>query len=341
MWPTIEFEKPFALLLILLVFLALLIKRRDWHWLGFNAVLAKKPNFFKRAVRFLGSLAFCLSAIAAIVARANPLMGTEEKITKIIARLVCMDLDVSGSMWEDYPSENSSMKIAVKAGKEFVDRREGDLFCVVPFSGKVFSEFSLPPTLDQSLAKKQFDLIEAAGGSTLGGLTAIGEGIWTSLVFLIRDAMPPKLKLDVIELRKATESDKLGAYALNLARTLGPLRHAFIVILTDGENNSGIDPVKVLSLAARLNVKTYIISTEPNRFPELERGVLKTGGIYFYAKSMDQSREFYDQIDKIEKKEFVIERTSAKKSFRRHFSQAALRLLGLAFVLKALVLKVP
>ncbi|OGD30879.1 hypothetical protein A2833_03030 [Candidatus Azambacteria bacterium RIFCSPHIGHO2_01_FULL_44_55] len=336
----ISFENHWLLLLVPLVCLLFLIKRRGVYWVGHQVMLTRPLGFIKRTFRKISALTLLLAFVFAIIAWANPTQGKEEKVTKVKARQVCMAVDISGSMFGSvsYEIQEKRIQVAAKAGNEFVDARAGDMFSFVPFDDKSRLGLSVPLTFDRELIKKQF---QAVADGQSGGSTAIGEGIWSCMIFLVRDALPKKFSLDIGQLRRSLESEDLGPYATSAAREIGCLKHAFITVLTDGESNAGINPLRVLAFAGRLCVKVYTIAATPERYPDLIRAVEKTGGQYFFARDIQESKRFYSDINRIEKKEVIVERETRARSLRWYFSLASALSLFVFGVFRLVAIKVP
>ncbi len=339
MWG-VEFLYPYRLLLVIPVIMFSFIKRRGFYWLGFNTMVAVKPGKIKNLVVKLGNVFFFFTFASAIVSYANPLYGEEEKITKLKVSQSCLAYDMSGSMFDAVSSDMKDKRIVVaaNAGKDFVGARPGDMFALVPFESNVRMGLAVPLTLDGELIKRQIQVI-AEGVS--GGSTAVGEGIWTCMVYLIRPNLPKKLKLDANLLRLAAEEKGLGSYAYEVAREMGQLKHVFIVILTDGESNTGIDPVQTLMLAGRLGVRVYLISATEARFPELVRAVNMTGGRYFAASNMAESQRFYSEINQIEKREVVTEKKITHRSLKWYLFLMSAVFLFASGLARLIVVKVP
>lgn len=340
MWWGISFETPWLLLLIPLICLIFLIKRRGWYWVGHQVILAQPLGFIKRTLRKLTALALLSAFVFAIITWANPNQGFEEKETRIKASQVCLAVDISGSMWSSVSSnvQEKRIQIAAKAGQNFVDARAGDMFSFVPFDDKSRLGLSVPLTFDRELIKKQLQVV--ADGQA-GGSTAVGEGIWSCMIFLVRAALPKKFSLDTLQLRRSLESEDLGPYAMSAAREIGCLKHAFITVLTDGESNAGISPLRVLAFASRLCAKVYIIAATPDRYPDLIRAVERTGGKYFFARDIQESKRFYSDIDRIEKREVIIEREIKARSLHWYFSLISALSLFIFSIFRLVAIKVP
>jgi Ca-activated chloride channel family protein len=91
--------------------------------------------------------------------------------------------------------------------------------------------------------------------------------------------------------------------------------------MTDGGNNSGkIDPITATEAAQALNVKLYTIGLgnreivqqmglPPGYLPDdetLQKIAEMTGGVFYRADTSEKLNSIYDQIDKLEKTEAVV-----------------------------------
>jgi Ca-activated chloride channel homolog len=143
-----------------------------------------------------------------------------------------------------------------------------------------------PLTLDYSALR---DILKTVDHGKLPEGTAIGHGVATS-VNLLRDSRA---------------------------------KSRAVVLLTDGQNNSGeIDPIKAANLAKLLGIRVYTIGVGgkanfPGQFGRLPGQTLpvfggvdedslrriseSTGAAYFRATDPDALRNVYDQIEKLEK----------------------------------------
>jgi Ca-activated chloride channel family protein len=127
-----------------------------------------------------------------------------------------------------------------------------------------------------------------------------------------------------------------------------------VVLMTDGENNGGeIDPVEAAQIAGALGVKVYTVGlgmdgtvmspTNRNfngtysfapRKMELDTKLLEniagiTGGKFFRAKTSDDLKNIYSEIDSLEK-------TKITTTAIRHTTELFFWLLDAAFCLLAL-----
>ncbi len=133
--------------------------------------------------------------------------------------------------------------------------------------------------------------------------TAIGRGLLTSL-----DAAFDTNVFGSMDDMNASTPLPPGAPALPAPGTRSP---AVIVLLTDGENIQGPQPVDVAQIAAKYGIKviTIGIGTPPGKdssvFPgdELDEATLKqiaqvTGGQYYHASDEVALTDIYKSLDK-------------------------------------------
>ena len=225
-----------------------------------------------------------------VFAIARPQFGT--KTTEIISEGVdiILAIDTSGSMraldfFVDGERENR-LQIVKKVVREFIKRRPEDRIGMVVFGDEAFTQ--CPLTLDHGVL---VTLLEKAKVGMAGERTAIGSSIGTA----------------VKRLKDLKSKSKI------------------IILLSDGENTAGIDPVKATEIAKGYGIKIYAIGVGSNdrvpievdsffgktlqyAFLRLDERLLKeiartTGGFYFLATNTEELMKIYDEIDKLEKSE--------------------------------------
>jgi Ca-activated chloride channel homolog len=177
------------------------------------------------------------------------------------------------------------------------------------------------------------DRLEVAK-ATIGRFIASRSGDPVGLVAFAGEAItlvPPTTHLGV--LLSATESLRVGivedgtAIGDGLATAINRLRHiergaGVIVLLSDGENNRGIDPLQAAGAAAALGVPVFTIGVGSEgvapvpigaapagfRYAELPVGLdedllrdiaERTGGQYFRATDPAALQRIYDEIDRL------------------------------------------
>lgn len=200
---------------------------------------------------------------------------------------IVLTLDISTSMKAEDLKPNR-LEAAKNVAEDFISKRISDRIGLVLFARKSFT--MVPPTLDYDLLQRLLRDVEM--GVVEDG-TAIGMGIATAV-------------------NRLKES---------------PAESKVIILLTDGQNNSGeIDPVTAADLAVSYDIKIYTIGagtrgTAPypvrdpifgDRYQNIEvnidEGMLTqiadmTGGAYFRATDTDRLKEIYRQIDELERTE--------------------------------------
>ena len=185
-------------------------------------------------------------------------------------------IDTSGSMSE--PGFGGSTKIdAVKrVVHDFLGGLKNDRVGIVVFSGDAV--VLGPPTLDYAASQK---LVAPVDTATLAGGTAIGTGLATS-INVLRDS---------------------------------DAKSRAVVLLTDGENNSGeITPLDAANMAQLLGVRVYTIGaitvragpdrdvpTDSVDSQLLRRIAEHTGGQYYSVSDENSLAEVYREIESLEK----------------------------------------
>lgn len=213
---------------------------------------------------------------------------------------IVLAIDLSGSMLsEDYERDGErinrlqAIKPVIQA---FIDRRVADRIGVVLFSGKAYT--LAPLTTDHAWLSKQLGRVKI--GLIQDG-TAIGDALGVALT-----------RLD----QSSRESD-------------GKRKGAFIVLLTDGANNTGsITPMQSAQLAKARGIPIYTIGAGKDGmvpFPvfdekgrkigyrriaaDLDEDALRsiaetTGGHFYRAAESDTIESAFQSIDKNQKIDF-------------------------------------
>jgi Ca-activated chloride channel family protein len=260
---------------------------------------------FALFVAAVASLALALARPAVVLS--VPANGT----TVILA------VDVSGSMCLT-DIEPTRLEVAQEAASDFVaSQTTRTRIGIVAFSS--FGGIVQSPTDEQDT------VIEAIRSLTTGRRTAMGSGILASLDAIAE--IHPDVARSVGEGRPGVEPEPVlpGEYA-----------PAIIVVLTDGANNAGEDPIEAAQQAADRGVRVYtigygtefggemnpycrqrFIGREPGRggfgggfggnggSPRFRRSIDEdtltavadlTGGIYFPAESADELVEVFNEL---------------------------------------------
>ena len=239
---------PWALLALLVVPLLLLLRwwmnrRRKRSAVTVSSVAlirAALPgrSSWKRRVPVWLFLAGLL-ALGAGVTRPQATVQVPSNNTSIL-----LAIDVSGSMCStDVPPNR--LTVASQAARKFVKaQKDGTRIGLVAFSG--IAGLLVPPTTDKDQLLDAIDGLKTARG------TAIGQAILAS-IDAIAEHNPNVAKTGV----------DLGDAAPD---TLGEYQPDTIVVLTDGSNTTGVDPVTAAQQAAARRVRVFTIgfgTTDP------------------------------------------------------------------------------
>ena len=206
---------------------------------------------------------------------------------------IVLSLDGSGSMnASGFSNENqrlSRFESVQKIVQEFIKKRHQDNIGIVMFGD--FAFIATPITYEKEIIA---EMVGYLNYGMAGQNTAIGEGIAQS-VFALRDS-------------KA--------------------RSKVIILLTDGENNSGaISPKEATQLAKKSGIKLYTIGIGDQK--EFDSKVLETiasegQGAFFTAKNESELQAVYLEIDNLERSKIKSEKHQFYEHFYQWFLAAAL-----------------
>lgn len=199
---------------------------------------------------------------------------------------VILAFDISNSMIADdlEPTRIDAAKVAARA---FVENQPQTIkIGVVAFSngGLVVQQ----PTNDQAAVLAAIDRLKPQGG------TVLGQGIFTSLNAIAGEA----LSIDA----ESLETLDLEEYS-----------SAVVLLLTDGEDTGGQDPLEIAQVAAEAGVRIYPIGigttegtvmelegfnilTQLNE-PALQEIASLTNGSYYQAQDAETLQEVYQDVD--------------------------------------------
>ncbi|HEY0530901.1 MAG TPA: VWA domain-containing protein, partial [Actinoplanes sp.] len=173
-----------------------------------------------------------LLPLAAALARPQATVSVPADNTSIL-----LALDVSGSMCSTDVQPNR-LTAASDAARRFIKAQKGGTrIGLVAFSG--IAGLLVPPTTDQGKLLDAIDGLKTARG------TAIGQGILTS-IDAIAEINPNVAKTGV----------DLGDQVPGLPGNYQP---DTIVVLTDGSNTTGVDPVTAAQQAAARHLRVFTI----------------------------------------------------------------------------------
>jgi Ca-activated chloride channel family protein len=206
---------------------------------------------------------------------------------------------------------------------EFISGRQYDRIGLVVFAGEAFTQ--CPLTTDRAVLLNLFKDIKT--GMIQDG-TAIGNGLATSVA-------------------RMKDSDAISRV---------------VILLTDGENNSGeIAPLTAAEIARTFGIRVYTIGVGtvgtapyPVQTPygtqlrdievKIDEEMLQqissiTDGKYFRATSNTKLQEIYDEIDQLEKSKIEVREFSRQSEEFLPFALAGILLLVTSLLLRTTVFR--
>lgn len=326
-----QFQNPefFWLLLIvpILIFWMWYTRYRKEPELSYPGA-ADMSRYSGNSLTFLAYLPDVLriaTVVLIIIGLARPRDTEESSKTKSSEGIdIVMAVDVSASMLAKDLRPNR-MEATKNVAADFIKDRPGDRIGLVVYAGESFTQ--TPLTSDH---KVLLNTLQDVRYGLIQDGTAIGMGLATA----------------VNRLKESKAKSKV------------------IILLTDGENNSGqIDPLTAAQLAEQFRIRTYTIGvgtkgTAPTpaaydfqgnlvyrNLPvsideELLRKIAdQTGGRYFRATDNNKLKEIYSEIDKLEKTKLQeLKFYSYDEKFDQYVLIAFI-LFGLEMILRYTVLK--
>lgn len=236
---------------------------------------------------------------------------------------VILSIDVSGSMFAQ-DVEPNRMEATKEAARRFVDKQpDGVKIGVVSFSD--FGALVAPPQENRAQALEAISRLRPQRG------TNIGAGLAVALDAIYEDQSDG----EPIITGEPTPTP--------VPQSLRSTPAASIVLVSDGQSNTGPDPLEVASEAVTAGIKIYTVGIGTpegtilqiqgrNVFTRLDESTLigmadLTGGRYFNAQDESDLREIYDDLSR----ERVLENKEQEVTFA--FAGAALVLSLMAGVL--------
>ncbi len=255
-----------------------------------------------------------------IVALAQPRLVRGESHVKASGIDIVVAIDLSGSMRsEDFGQDLSRVKLAKQVLGKFIDNRPNDRIGLVAFANQAY--IAAPLTLGHDFLEHNLERLDI--GKIDETATAIGSALMAALN----------------RLKDLKDKSKI------------------IILMTDGQNNSGkIPPLTAADAAQALGVKVYTIGIGirgkapypvVDQFGQkhyqymdvdidedtLTKIAQRTGGKYYRADSADTLRRIYEDIDRLEKSEVEVKKY---QHYDELFVQAAIA--GLAVFVLEMVL---
>lgn len=284
-----RFRDPEPLLLLGLVLaiaaLAVARERRSHGGLLFSSLTllpALRPSWRVR-LRWLLVPLRVAAATLLVLALARPQVGHAALETVTQGIDIVLAIDTSSSMGGTDFGGRSKMEVTKKVVVDFLGTVKDHRIGVVVFSGE--SLVLSPLTLDYEAATKLVTPLEE--GKLLRDGTAIGTGLASSINVLRESQSPSRV----------------------------------IILLTDGENNSGqLQPLDAANMARLLGIRVYTIGAVPPG--DVSRGTLPVdeqlmkriaemnGGQYYRVTDGTAMAEVYREIERLEKTRIAIRRST-------------------------------
>jgi len=257
-----------------------------------------------------------------VVALLDPVLPASERLIAKRGLDIIMVMDLSSSMQEPIDlkgaleryrlgmriKERSRLEAVKEAMATFVQRRSDDRLAVIVFSENGY--VVAPMTFDAAYVRRYLQMVD---NKTLAGegQTAIGEGILTALDLATRQARDGK----------GTDKGKV------------------MIVLTDGENNTGRDVYQAIARATEEKFKIHFIGVEVEKArdaPRLIAAVEGTGGKYYDVRDAQQLENAYRDINKTEKGTFLVKILDKQIPWFYPFALASLGILAASVALRAI-----
>ena len=307
--------------------------RRRRTYVAFSTVdLLRRINPHPSIVRRLPALAAGCSFAALVLALMDPVIPYSE--AQVVARGldIVLVVDLSSSMQEimalPRPSQSlqnltftsrdlaprrltgkTRLDTTKEALKDLISKRQGDRLGLIVFSDHPY--LVSPLTFDHENLFRYVDMLDdqILRGE---GMTAIGDGLGLGTQLLARQSPEP------------------GS-------------HKVIVLFTDGENNTGRDPLSSLAEADAAGIRVHVIGVdledEIKQKPavlQLISTVRRLGGQYFNADTAGELRAAYSRIDSMERGRLTSTVAVHSDPVFDWFARSAAWLLLAAFALRAI-----
>lgn len=296
----ITFLYPIYFILCIPVFLLIAYIYKQQQSLGFFVGFSDLQKVYGGNALFHKIFFVLLAAISLTIISilAHPVSYTTEEKIQMRGIDIQIVLDLSYSMVAEDLSPNR-LEVAKDVLIEFIDSRQTDRVWLILFSWKPFT--SIPLTFDYDFIRQyvddiSIDIIDRSNPRL--GWTAIGDG----LIFAYNGLMP---KEEISE--NISEENKI------------------IILITDGEANTGLDPIIALKAVKDAGIKvytiwvwgqedTYVDYVDPLWFKSrlaiwgVDEDTLKkisseTWWIYYRATSSETMQQIFAAISELEKRD--------------------------------------
>jgi Ca-activated chloride channel family protein len=333
-----------ALLLIWLIFL----RKRRTIMFPFAKWFHKSGSFSGKSLKMIRGLLMVIAFTLFVIVLARPQLGTTtEQITEESLDIL-LAIDVSESMLAEDLKPNR-LEAAKTVLDDFLTRIEGNRVGIIVFSGKPFTQS--PLTFDTNIIREYLGNITTDSiQQTVRGLngTAIGDAI----------------------LAAANRFESGEDEAKNAEADEESERSKVLILLTDGEANTGVDPIIAANYAKENNIKIYTIGMgQEGGAPLYTRDILGNrqvardrngrvimstfdeaalkeiativNGKYFRADDNQALQVIFEQIEELEKTEIEVNATTIYNDRYQPFLAALIIVLLLLLLARSRQLAFP
>lgn len=311
--------------------LATIRKRRPSIQFSNIQLFASMAPSLRSRLQFLPALLKVIAISIMIFALARP-QTSDSKIKRNVEGIdIVFTLDISDSMLiEDMPPAENRLESAKSIAKDFIEKRVSDRIGLVLFCGEAFTQ--VPPTLDYKIL-----LTNLAQVKTGEGLLKMGTAIGVALANA------------VARLKDSTAKSRV------------------IILLTDGENNSGtIDPETALEVAKGYGLRVYTIGVgvdgmsqlpiyyqdafgnKRKRYQPMHSSVnddllgkiaSETGGKYYRATNTQALKNVFDDISKLERTKIEVNKFTKFTELFQNYLRWAVLIYIIAVLLNRVVIR--
>ncbi len=323
----------FSLLILILLFIGyyILFLAKKKPTLKFSSLgqIAKLPRGIRSYLSGLPLLLKILALICLVFALARPQVSDTKVKRNVEGIDIMMTLDISDSMLIEDMQPVNRMESSKKTIEDFIKKRVSDRIGLVVFSGESYTR--VPLTLDYPILLESLRKVEPTRSIKMG--TAIGVALANA----------------VARLKDSTAKSRV------------------IILLTDGENNSGtIDPETSLDIAKGYGIKIYSIGAGVDGEAQLPvtmtdpfgrtiktyqpihskvnddllgRLASETGGKYYRAGSTGALQKVFQDINRLEKTKIEVNKFTRYTELYQTYLKWAFCLLVSSVFLRLTVLK--
>ncbi len=276
-----KFQSPYFLLLLPLV-IYLLLRRERRGAIEVASIKTVRKRVKKSRKDLIGKFLIYSSMVIMCLALARPQSIRERRNIDREGIDIVLSLDLSRSMLQEDFNPNR-LEAAKKVLVKFVEGRPDDRISLVIFGGEAYTK--IPLTLDHPMLVDTIQKLQI-GDITSSDRTAIGMGMGVA----------------INRIKDSQSTSKV------------------VILLTDGENNSGaMSPMAAANIARELGIKVYTVGIGARELivngffggrkvenTELDEDLLVriaelTQGRYYRASDEEEFESIFKEIDALEK----------------------------------------